>query len=118
MNNNGLIRRMNMNDNNNTRCVDISTSMLKSLYQSLEGLEKSLKRAKKTVMERGGGEELLSRVEQYEEISRKQRAFCSELQTAFDAENWEEVGRLTKLINGLSCMIKEDSKDILSSLIG
>ena len=59
---------------------------------------------------------LLNRVSAYKEILRKQRELVGELGDASARNDWEEVSRLTNLVQGSSLLIKVDAGFILSKL--
>ena len=59
-------------------------------------------------------QDVLDRVQQYSDIVSKQRGLANRLRAHLTAENWEEVGRHVKLINGLSSMIRDDAQSILA----
>lgn len=63
-------------------------------------------------------EDVVVRVRQYSQIVAKQRVLAKQLEEYIDAENWREVGRLVKVINGLSGMIRDDAQAILASAAG
>lgn len=58
--------------------------------------------------------EVLCRIKQYNEIVTKQRNLANELKSHLDSQNWAEVTRHVKLINGLSALIREDAQELLS----
>ena len=58
--------------------------------------------------------EVITRVEQYREIVDKQRKLSTILNVYIEQQNWEEVTRHVKIINGLSNMIRQDAEEILA----
>jgi len=60
-------------------------------------------------------QDVLLRVEQYKSIVAKQRELALGLREHLAAQNWDEVTRHVRLINGLSSMIRDDAQAILAS---
>jgi hypothetical protein len=61
---------------------------------------------------------MLERITSYEEILKKQRTLADELCRFATIGDWQEVSRHVQLINGLSAMIRDDAKEILSQAQG
>ena len=60
--------------------------------------------------------EIMERLASYDHILIKQRGLASALCEHIKFGNWDEVSRHVGLINGLSAMIRDDARSILSSL--
>ena len=87
------------------------------LFRSFEDLEKAIGSARKTLEERGEvPEEVVARLNSYDSILEKQRTLAHRLCENIKKGNWDEVTRQVGLINGLSGMIRDDARAILSSL--
>ncbi|MCI5064432.1 hypothetical protein MRY87_01760 [bacterium] len=91
--------------------------IINRLFQSFEDLEKAIVGARKTLEEKEGvPEEVVKRLSSYDTILEKQRTMATELCSSIKAGDWGEVTRQVGLINGLSAMIRDDARAILSSL--
>ncbi len=60
-------------------------------------------------------EDVIKRINQYSEIVSKQRRLAEELRGYLAEQNWDQVSRHIKLINGLSSMIRDDAQQILAT---
>lgn len=60
-------------------------------------------------------EDVLQRITQYSGIVSKQRRLAEELRSHLAEQNWAQVSRHIKLINGLSSMIRDDAQQILAA---
>ncbi len=88
--------------------------LVNKLLESFDELERCIVMTKEVLSKKGGvPEDVINRVNQYSDIVLKQRALASELRDYLDEQNWEEVGRHVRLINGLSSMIRDDAQAIL-----
>lgn len=61
---------------------------------------------------------LIDRIKSYDSILAKQRSLASDLCLHMNKGDWDEVSRHVSLINGLSALIRDDAKAILSALSG
>lgn len=96
----------------------MSEALIDKLLQSFEELDRCISVTKQVLAEKQGvPQEVLDRVGQYPQIVNKQRDLASGLRTHIATQNWEEVARHVKLINGLSAMIRDDAQAILSGSI-
>lgn len=96
-----------------------SNSIVSRLFSSFTDLEQAIESAKTTLAERDAvPSEVVERLQSYDGILAKQRGLANTLCEHIDAGNWDEVARHVGLINGLSAMIKDDARAILSSLSG
>ena len=93
----------------------MSVALVNQLLESFEELNQRIAVTRETL---GRKQEIpcdvLDRVDQYSEIVLKQKAYAHEMRVQIKRQNWQEVSRLVKLINGLSAMIREDATEILS----
>ncbi len=62
--------------------------------------------------------EIIRRVQQYATIVEKQKELALSLESNIKDQNWLEVARLVKVINGLSAMIRDDAVAILQAASG
>ena len=96
----------------------MSESLITKLVESFDELERCIEVTKRVL---GSKEEVpsevLARVEQYSSVVLKQRQLAKELQVHIQDQNWEEVGRHVRLINGLSGMIRDDAQAILKGTV-
>jgi hypothetical protein len=85
------------------------------LFDSFNELERAIVAARKTLENKNEPpKEILARISSYEDILDKQRNLATALCGHSTLGNWGEVARHIKLINGLSAMIRDDAKEILS----
>lgn len=91
--------------------------IINRLFQSFSDLERAIGSARKTLEEREGiPPEVVARLSSYDDILEKQRNLAKELCQSIKNGDWDEVTRKVGLINGLSSMIRDDARAILSSL--
>ena len=96
----------------------MSESLVKKLLESFDELDRCITVTKEVLSTKDNvPEDVLKRVEQYADIVTKQRGLAVELRDHISTQNWEEVSRHVKLINGLSTMIRDDAHAILSGSI-
>ena len=94
----------------------MNESIVEKLLSSFDELDRCIYVTKQVLSGKDGvPEDILVRVEQYGEIVAKQRGLAHQLQEFIDAQDWQEVGRRVKLINGLSGMIRDDAQAILAN---
>lgn len=94
----------------------MSDSIVEKLLSSFDELERCIVITKQVLGEKDGvPKDILQRVEQYGDIVTKQRGLALELRQFIDDQNWSEVGRRVKIINGLSTMIRDDAQAILAA---
>lgn len=92
-------------------------NIINRLFKSFEELETAISSAKRTLETKENvPTEVVERLHSYDDILEKQRGLAQELCGYIDAGDWDQVGRLVGLINGLSAMIRDDARAILSSL--
>ena len=85
------------------------------LMESFDDLDKCISMTKEVLSTKPNiHQEVVNRIEQYSGIVVKQRSLAEELRKYIAEENWDEVTRHVKIINGLSSMIRDDAQSILS----
>jgi hypothetical protein len=93
----------------------MSESLVNKLLESFDELDRCIAHTRDIlVQKRGVPVDILQRVEQYSDIVAKQRNLAAGLKGHLLEQNWEEVSRHVRLINGLSSMIRDDAQAILS----
>ncbi len=93
----------------------LAGTLVDRLLESFDELEKCIAHTKSELsLKSGVPEDILSRVEQYSSIVSKQRGLAVDLRDHLSEQNWEEVTRHVRLINGLSSMIRDDAQAILA----
>ena len=96
----------------------MSAALVNKLLESFNELERCIKLTQDVLAQkRGVPTEVLNRVAQYSSIVEKQRSLASDLRDFISTQNWEEVARHVRLINGLSAMIRDDAQSILCGAI-
>lgn len=91
--------------------------VIKRLFESFSELDRAIKSAKKTLCNNDDTPpEVLKRIELYEEILEKQQNLATALCGHASLGNWSEVSRHVKLINGLSAMIRDDAREVVSGM--
>ncbi|OVE79638.1 hypothetical protein BVY02_02645 [bacterium J17] len=89
--------------------------IIKRLFESFSELEKAIESARETLEKKENPPvELLERISSYEGILAKQRSLATALCGHASLGNWDEVARHVKIINGLSSMIRDDAREIIS----
>lgn len=97
----------------------MESSIIERLFSSFQDLEQAIGSAKRTLAKKDGvPAEVMRRIESYDEILAKQRSLAGALCDHISKQNWDEVTRHVGLINGLSAMIRDDARSILSILSG
>ena len=92
-------------------------NIIERLYASFTDLEEAIHSAKATLATKASvPPEVFVRLDSYDTILFKQRQLASELKVYINKGNWGDVSRHVNLINGLSAMIRDDARAILSSL--
>lgn len=93
----------------------MSEVLVTRLLKSFDELDKCIELTKDVLSQKSEvPADVIQRVEQYSSIVNKQRGLAFRLRGFISEENWEEVSRHVKLINGLSTMIRDDAQAILS----
>lgn len=90
---------------------------VKKLFDSISELERSINLAKSTFAASPAlRKDLLERVSQYDKVLTKQRQLAAQLSDHIENEQWDEVARLVRVINGLSSLIHEDARSLLAEV--
>lgn len=91
--------------------------IVERLFASFSELEQAITGAKTTLGSKAAvPQAVLDRLNSYDAILGKQRGLARKLCDHMSSGNWNEVSRHVNLINGLSAMIRDDARAILSSL--
>jgi hypothetical protein len=94
-----------------------NNNIITKLFSSFTELETAINGARETLAEKDSvPQEVLDRLTSYDGILSKQRALAMKLCESINQGDWGEVSRQVSLINGLSAMIRDDARAILSSL--
>ena len=94
----------------------MSDSLVQKLLKSFDELERCIEVTKRVLSEKEGvPTDVIQRVEQYSGIVSKQRLLTGELESCLAREDWAEVSRRVRIINGLSSMIRDDAQSILAA---
>ncbi|MCB0335200.1 MAG: hypothetical protein KDD62_02810 [Bdellovibrionales bacterium] len=92
-------------------------NIIDRLFNSFTELETAINSAKATLAKKESvPQEIIERLNSYDDILAKQRHLAETLCSHIDQGEWDEVNRHVSLINGLSAMIRDDARAILSSL--
>ena len=92
-------------------------NIINRLFTSFTELEQAITSARETLaLKESVPGEVLERLASYDGILAKQRELASRLCESISSGDWGEVSRQVGLINGLSAMIRDDARSILSSL--
>jgi hypothetical protein len=95
-----------------------SSSIIEKLFTSFTDLEKAIEGAKKTLESRSNTPpEIMTRLNSYDGILSKQRSLATQLCEEIMKGDWDAVSRYVSLINGLSAMIRDDARAILSAIV-
>ncbi len=94
-----------------------SNNIIDRLFSSFSELETAIEGAKVTLAKKKAiPSEILERLNSYDGILAKQKALATVLCEHINKGNWDEVSRHVGLINGLSAMIRDDARAILSAV--
>ncbi len=92
-------------------------NIIERLFASFGDLERSISSARETLAKKGSiPSDILQRLDSYDGILVKQRSLATSLCDCINKGDWDEVSRYVTLINGLSAMIRDDARQILSAL--
>lgn len=91
----------------------MNESAMKQMFESLEKLDKTIHTAK-SMLEDGANPsaDLLRRMKTYEEILNKQKKLAKALCFYAQINEWEQVVRHVKIMNGLSQMMRDDALEV------
>ena len=91
--------------------------IIKRLFDSFAELDRAISSAKLALERKENApQEILNRINAYSNILEKQRALATSLCGHANLGNWDEVARHVKIINGLSAMIRDDAREIVSNM--
>ena len=91
--------------------------IIEKLFTSFTELEGAITKARQTFETRKSTPPgVVRRLESYDTILAKQRSLAVALCEAIAEKDWDAVTRHVTLINGLSAMIRDDAKAILSAI--
>ena len=93
----------------------INEDTLNKLFASLDDLDNAINNAKKILVAKDSSKRLLDRMDTYSEILSKQRALANTLSEKIKTNEVESISRIVSIISGLSFMLRDDTKEILSS---
>ena len=97
----------------------MSDQIIGRLLGSFQLLENAISNARETLTARPNVNVLvLERLDSYTTLLGKQRIVAADLKGAIEAGLWQEVSQKIAVINGLLEMIRNDAKEVLSSLAG
>lgn len=97
--------------------MTMQNNIIDRLFASFSDLEQAIVSAKDTLSKKESvPTEVIARLNSYDGILAKQRNLATELCGEINRGNWDEVSRLIGLINGLSAMIRDDARAILTSI--
>lgn len=92
-------------------------NIIERLFISFSELEVAIASAKRTLSKKDSvPKEVVERLNSYDDILSKQRNLALDLRKHIEIGDWDEVNRHVNLINGLSSMIRDDARAILTSL--
>ena len=92
-------------------------NIIDRLFNSFADLEKAIESAKATLAKKESiPAEIVERLNSYDGILSKQRGLAAKLCEHINSGNWDEVSRHVSLINGLSALIRDDARAILTSI--
>lgn len=92
-------------------------NIIERLFSSFSELEEAIESARTTLAKKPtASPRLLERLNSYGGIIAKQRSLATDLCRHINEGQWDEVSRHVSLINGLSAMIRDDARAILTSI--
>ncbi|MCB0335383.1 MAG: hypothetical protein KDD62_03735 [Bdellovibrionales bacterium] len=95
----------------------MNNEQLTKLFGSLKTLETTIENVyERLASKENVSDKVLERVASYRKICDMQKRFSIQLEQKLGEKKYEEVARLVKLINGLSAMIMDDARLILSGI--
>ena len=89
--------------------------LVSKLMESFDDLDRCIEMTKEVLAQKENvPADVINRVDQYSDVVVKQRLLAESLKEYINQENWDEVTRHVKIINGLSAMIRDDAQSILA----
>lgn len=90
---------------------------IKRIFDSFSELENALSTAKRALENcENPPHDLLERISAYERVLEKQRNLATSLCGHATFGDWDEVARHIRIINGLSVMIRDDAREVVSAM--
>ena len=90
---------------------------IKRIFDSFSELENALSTAKRALESCDNPpHNLLERINAYERVLEKQRNLATALCGHATFGDWNEVARHIRIINGLSIMIRDDAREIITAM--
>ena len=97
--------------------MSVNKLIITRLFESFGELERAISSAKMTLASKEKPpQDLLDRIGSYEQILGQQRKLAETLCACVNREQWGEVDRHIRIINGLSQMIRDDAREVVSGL--
>jgi hypothetical protein len=94
-----------------------NSNIINRLFTSFTELETAIQSARSTLAAKKNiPGDVIRRLDSYDGILSKQRELASRLCESINAGKWDDVTQQVSVINGLSSMIRDDARAILSSL--
>lgn len=91
--------------------------IIQRLMASFTSLEQAIVQAKQTLMNKPNVcPSIIQRLNSYDEVMAKQKELANNLSVLLIRQDWGEVVRHVNLINGLSAMIRDDAREILTGI--
>jgi hypothetical protein len=91
--------------------------VIKRLFDSFIELEQAIETATGLLNKKANPpQHILNRLDNYREILEKQKNLATALCGYAAIGSWDQVSRHIKIINGLSSMIRDDAREVISSL--
>jgi len=97
-----------------------STEYLTKLTHSIKELEDAIDNASQNIQKnpKKSNHPILERLNEYKTIVLKQKIYVNQLSKEVENENHDEIYRLVNIINGISNIIKDDAREVLSNMHG
>ena len=94
-----------------------NSTIISRLFRSFDELDTAIQSARVTLEKKEAVPvAIVERLRSYDTILAKQKNLAQKLCVHVEKGEWDEVARHVTLINGLSAMIRDDARAILSSL--
>lgn len=90
--------------------------LIEKTRASIDKLEQAVTSARTHLEKTRPNEEVLNRINLYPSLIRKQRELISELEMNLRNNSYGDIGIIVDKINSLSCMIKDDAKELFDLL--
>ena len=94
--------------------MSVNKIVISRIFESFQELERALKAARVALEKfENPDPQVIERLNQYEQILEKQKTLATALCGYASLNNWDQVTRHIKMINGLSTMIRDDARELL-----